>query len=57
MKEVSLKSVNSISNRINKINKPQNEIIKRLQAQMKNDTLAADPRESYSRMHNRHNRS
>ncbi len=56
MKDMSLKSVNSISNRINKLNQPQNGIIKRLQAQMKKDTVA-DPRESYSRMHSRHNRS
>ena len=53
MKSVS--PVNPISNKINKINQPQNKIIDRLQAQMKYDSVT-DPREAYSRMHNRHNR-
>jgi hypothetical protein len=59
MKEASVKTVspvNPISNEINKIIQPQNKIVERLQAQMKCGSVI-DPREAYSRMHNRHNRS
>ena len=59
MKQVSMQTaspINSISNRINKINLPQNKILTRLQAQL-NYGYIKDPREAYSRMHNRHNRS
>ena len=59
MKESSMKSlspVNPIFKKINKVIQPQNKIVGRLQAQMKCNSVP-DPREAYSRMHNRHNRA
>lgn len=40
-----------------KISKPQNQIIERLQRQLKNVAEINEVVSSYSRMHNRHNRS
>jgi|SaaInl7_200m_RNA_FD_contig_21_235710_length_523_multi_6_in_0_out_0_1 hypothetical protein len=52
----SVVKVNPISDRIMKINQPQNKIVDRLKAQMKCDSVS-NPSVAYSRMHSRHNRS
>jgi hypothetical protein len=48
--------VNPVMNIINKIAKPKNKIIERLQKQMQ-FASSQDPMAGYTRMHNRHNRS
>ena len=49
-------AINPICKEMIKIVQPQNKIVERLQSQIKCNPVI-DPREGYSRMHSRHNRS